>query len=115
VITGWDRPTFLCLTEQHDLQLDADILEARAHAAEMIMLCNPNKPTRVLVPAPVMAEILNEVEATDAVLLLDESFIGLRPETSLVTRIHHTHGFLPLRSFTKFSSAGIERSRWLTG
>lgn len=78
---------------------------------DIVFLCQPNNPTGVSVPMPLLRRVLERCRAAGALLVADECFVDLMDEPeahTLVGELSCGGGLLILRSFTKlYAMAGI--------
>ncbi len=89
---------------------DETILEDIA-GMDMVFLCQPNNPTGVSVPMPLLLRVLEWCRAAGVLLVADECFVDLMDEPkahTLAGELASGSGLLILRSFTKlYAMAGI--------
>ena len=78
-----------------------EILE-KAAKVDVVFLCNPNNPTGTLIPRKNLECLAGKLRQKKTVLVLDEAFIDLEEEHSLVDVAAKSNNMLVLRSMTKF-------------
>ncbi|WP_295580593.1 histidinol-phosphate transaminase [uncultured Oscillibacter sp.] len=93
-----------------DFRIRPDILEAITPGTELVILCEPNNPTGVTTPRPLLLRILERCRETGARLLADECFGDFLADPAA----HSLRGALAqqpvvvLRAFTKlYAMAGV--------
>ncbi|MDI6606512.1 MAG: threonine-phosphate decarboxylase CobD [Candidatus Omnitrophota bacterium] len=74
----------------------------KADGADILFLCNPNNPTGRLIPRKELRFLAERLRRKETVLILDEAFIDLAQEHSLVDVAVKNNNLLVLRSMTKF-------------
>ncbi|MGQ0606154.1 MAG: threonine-phosphate decarboxylase CobD [Candidatus Nitrosotenuis sp.] len=75
-----------------------------------VFVCNPNNPTGVLIPKPIMIQIIRAAKAKSSNVFVDECFIELTqtPNESVVNLVSKFENLFVLRSLTKsFGLAGL--------
>ena len=99
------------LSQERDFALDGGILEAIGPDTDMVFLCQPNNPTGLTAPAPLLLEVLERCRSVGALLVLDECFLDFldEPEAfSLAGELLKSTQLLILKSFTKlYAMAGV--------
>lgn len=99
------------LREENDFALEVGILGTISPDTEMVFLCQPNNPTGVTIPRPLLREILARCRAVGALLVLDECFCDFLDEPmahSLTGELGCGGELLILKSFTKiYAIAGV--------
>lgn len=99
------------LSEEKNFALDGGILEAIGADTEMVFLCQPNNPTGLTVPGPLLLEILEHCCLVGVLLVLDECFCDFLDEPvacSLTGELSKSKNLLILKSFTKlYAMAGV--------
>jgi histidinol-phosphate aminotransferase len=87
-----------------DFTFDVDALEAQAKDAAVTVICSPNNPTGVLLPAASLERIL---KATQGLVFLDEAYHEFSGQTAL-TLLPSYPNLIVLRTFSKaMSMAGL--------
>ena len=90
---------------------DSGILEAIQPGVDMVFLCQPNNPTGLTIPRPLLIRILKQCRSVGALLVLDECFCDFLDEPaacSLTGELQSTKNLLILKSFTKlYAMAGV--------
>lgn len=99
------------LSEHNNFRLTDTVLEKiskdRTNKIDMVFLCNPNNPTGVLVDPVLLAEIVQECEKLDILLVVDECFLPFTKANSLVLS-KMPKNLAVLKAFTKtFALAGL--------
>lgn len=77
---------------------------------DMVFLCQPNNPTGVSIPMPLLGRVLDRCRAAGALLVLDECFADLTDDPAALTMTGALAGggLLILKSFTKlYAMAGL--------
>lgn len=99
------------LRSEQDFALDEGFLARIRHGVDLVFLCQPNNPTGVAVPRPLLYRIAEKCRAVGARLILDACFTDFMddPETaSLQDRLADWPWVLELRAFTKlYAMAGV--------
>ncbi len=88
---------------------DEGIIDA-VDGMDMVFLCQPNNPTGVAVPMPLLGRVLDRCRGSGALLVVDECFADLtdQPEKITLTGALDGEGLLILKSFTKlYAMAGL--------
>jgi threonine-phosphate decarboxylase len=78
-------------------------------------LCNPNNPTGDLVSSRQVCALARELDAIDAMLLVDEAFIDLRRDESVMRRLGGHDNIVVCRSLTKILGIPGIRTGYGTG
>ena len=104
--------TYNCLREENGFVLDSGILEAIQPGTDMVFLCQPNNPTGLTAPRPLLLQILARCRAVGALLVADECFTDFldEPTTFSLTGelLNWRNHLLILKSFTKlYAMAGV--------
>lgn len=68
----------------------------------VVFFCNPNNPTGCLTPKKVLEGVVRRLREKGAFLIMDEAFIDLAEEESLISQAAYEENLLVLRSLTKF-------------
>ncbi|MDD3345960.1 MAG: threonine-phosphate decarboxylase CobD [Candidatus Omnitrophica bacterium] len=79
-----------------------EIAENIPSCADALFFCNPNNPTGVLTPKEDIESLAAVLRRKKTILVLDEAFIDLEEEESLVKSAPGAGNLLVLRSMTKF-------------
>ena len=99
------------LREENSFVLDNSILEAIQPGVDMVFLCQPNNPTGLTAPRPLLMQILARCRLVGALLVLDECFCDFLDEPavySLTEELESAKNLLILKSFTKlYAMAGV--------
>ena len=102
---------FYGLREETSFALDSGILRAIRPDTDMVFLCQPNNPTGLTVPRPLLHQILARCRSVGALLVLDECFCDFLDEPaaySLTGELLNWENLLILKSFTKlYAIAGV--------
>lgn len=97
------------LKPEKDFQVDEGFLSAIRPGA-LVFLCEPNNPTGLLTPRPLLLRALETCRARGATLVADECFLDFLPEGEALTLRPELAGggLVILRSFTKmYAMAGL--------
>jgi histidinol-phosphate aminotransferase len=87
-----------------DFSFNVDALEAAAKDADVTVICSPNNPTGILLPAAALERIL---KATSGLVFLDEAYHEFSGQTAL-TLLPANPNLIVLRTFSKaMSMAGL--------
>ncbi len=102
---------FYPLSEEKGFALGEDYLDYLEQKPDLAFLCNPNNPTGVLVPRPLLERIVQTCEQNGTYLLLDVCFMDFLDnpaQTDFSSALEeHPHLFL-LKAFTKtYAMAGL--------
>ena len=104
---------------KNDFRLDNDFLAAIVPGVEMVFLCEPNNPTGLTTPRPLLLQILARCRAVGAVLVVDEcfnDFLDNPAAHSLKNELGRFDGLLLLKAFTKlYAMAGVRLGYCLCG
>jgi threonine-phosphate decarboxylase len=87
-----------------DFQLGTQAFVEAMSGAKMVFLCNPNNPTSLLIPTEQLTKIVEEAQARDILVFLDEDFLEFvegEQAFSLISHIGKYPNLFILRSFTK--------------
>lgn len=107
------------LREENGFALGEDILGAITPGTEMVFLCQPNNPTGMTIPRPLLLQILARCRTVGALLVLDECFCDFLDEPekhSLTGELRRGGELLILKSFTKlYAMAGARLGYCLCG
>ena len=105
------EPELFFLRREEDFSLSEALLERIGEDTAALILCNPNNPTGVLIPPPLLERILERCRATGTWLFLDECFYDLTDEErayTLLPRLEPGDKVFLLRAFTKlYGMAGL--------
>ncbi len=92
-----------CLTEQ--------FLNEITQQTDVVILCNPNNPTGILIEKELLYKIVCQCHKTNTFLFLDECFLDFmanEKEISLKQQIHYNKNIMILKAFTKmYGMAGL--------
>ncbi len=92
-----------CLTEQ--------ILNEITEEIDVIILCNPNNPTGILIEKDLLYKIVSQCQKTNTFLFLDECFLDFvqnGEKISLKEQINYNKNIMILKAFTKmYGMAGL--------
>lgn len=101
----------LPLDPARDFRLGEEILSAITPEMDMVFLCQPNNPTGVTVPVPLLRKILERCRQTGVRLVLDECFVDLLVDPAAYTMksaLIEFPNLLLLKAFTKlYAMAGV--------
>lgn len=95
-----------------DFCIKEDILKLiEEEMPEVVFLCNPNNPTGVLIPVPILSAIVELCKDKNIRLVLDECFLdftGQEEQLSMVKTVGEYSGLFILKAFTKmYAMAGV--------
>lgn len=105
------------LRQENRFQLTEDFLNWITPETDLVFLCEPNNPTGVTSPRPLLERVLERCRAMDALLVVDECFGDFldRPEDHTMVPMLEEH-LLILKAFTKFyAMAGLRLGYCLSG
>lgn len=89
---------------EEDFRVKETLLEAMNPTQDMLVICNPNNPTGLLVERELLLRILQKAKECSMKVLLDECFLEIYPEEEKYTLKRHLEAFpnlMILKSFTK--------------
>lgn len=92
------------LSEERGFRVELDYLEYLSEDLDMLILCNPNNPTGVLIPQPLLVMIAGKCEKYGIHMLVDECFnqFLLAPDSySMRTFLERFSCLFVLDAFTK--------------
>ena len=95
---------FYTFSARNGFTLGADFLEHITPATNLVVLCQPNNPTGVILPPELLHAILQKCEEVGATLLIDECFVGFldeAPGISVVSWVKEHPCLVVLKAFTK--------------
>ena len=98
------------LREENDFRLDEGFLEAIRPGVGMVFLCEPNNPTGLTTPRPLLLRVLARCRQAGALLVLDECFGDFLADSAAHTLKGELAGgnLLILKAFTKlYGMAGV--------
>ena len=98
------------LREENDFRLDEGFLEAIRPGVGMVFLCEPNNPTGLTTPRPLLLRVLARCRQAGALLVLDECFGDFLADPAAHTLKGELAGgnLLILKAFTKlYGMAGV--------
>ena len=86
------------LRQEEDFRLGEGFLEAIRPGVDLVFLCEPNNPTGLTTPRPLLERILARCQAAGALLVVDECFGGFldRPEAHTLKGLLAPGGLLCL-------------------
>lgn len=93
---------FFKLKEKQDFLVSMDEIIPQLVGIDLVFLCNPNNPTGTFLPKKEMLTLVKEVQKRKIFLVLDEAFIDLYEEESLIKEVKNYDHLIILRSLTKF-------------
>lgn len=93
---------FYKLKEKQEFLLSMDEIIPQLTGIDLVFLCNPNNPTGTFLPKKEMLTLIKEVQKRKIFLVLDEAFIDLYEEESLIKEVKNYDYLIILRSLTKF-------------
>ncbi len=93
---------FLKLEEKEKFKLKAQNLKNIIKNVELLFICNPNNPTGQKISRNTLYNVLDLAERYNVFVIIDEAFIDLIEEESLVARAQRQQNLFVIRSLTKF-------------
>jgi len=93
---------YLELKERDGFKLPVEEVADRASKRDMVFLCNPNNPTGTSIPPKDLKYLAEKLCGRKTILVLDEAFIDLTKEHSIISIAVKRKNILVLRSMTKF-------------
>lgn len=94
-----------------DFAVTEDICAIITDETDMLFLCEPNNPTGVITPKPVLKSILDRCRETGTLMVVDECFLDFTEgaeEQSLISELNDCSSLLILKAFTKlYGMAGV--------
>ncbi|OQY39436.1 threonine-phosphate decarboxylase [Candidatus Atribacteria bacterium 4572_76] len=93
---------FYKLKEKQEFLVSIDEITPRLAGIDLVFLCNPNNPTGTFLPKKEILNLVKEVQKRKIFLVLDEAFIDLYEEDSLIKEVKNYNYLIILRSLTKF-------------
>jgi len=90
------------LKEKQEFLLSMDEIIPQLAGIDLVFLCNPNNPTGTFLPKKEMLTLIKEIQKRKIFLVLDEAFIDLYEEESLIKEVKNYDHLIILRSLTKF-------------
>ena len=96
------RIEYLLLKEKDEFNVSIKEIVERADKCSVVFLCNPNNPTGKVVCRKDLIFLLKKLKNKKIMLILDEAFIELTEENSLVDIAPCSNNLFILRSLTKF-------------
>jgi len=104
----------VAVDESTQYQLNRQLLEASwTEQTVAVLLATPSNPTGTLVDRQTLAEIIQLVEARDAVLIVDEIYQGLVYEQAGFSALELSRNLFVVNSFSKYFSMTGWRLGWL--
>lgn len=99
------------LQEEYRYCLTQQILNEITEEIDVVILCNPNNPTGILIENDLLYEIVSQCHKTNTFLFLDECFLDFIPngeKISLKEQINYNKNSMILKAFTKmYGMAGL--------
>lgn len=89
---------------EEDFRVKANLLDAMTKEHDMLVLCNPNNPTGLLVERELLISVLQKAKELGMKVLLDECFLEIYPgeqEYTLKGYLEEFPNLMILKSFTK--------------
>ncbi len=93
---------YILSEEKSNFSFSVEEIVEQAGEGDIVFLCNPNNPTGMLMPKKDLEYLTEKLRRKKATLILDEAFIDLAEEYSLVDVAVKSNNLLVLRSMTKF-------------
>lgn len=102
---------FYHCTRERGFLLGEDYLDRISPELDLIFLCNPNNPTGLTIPRPLLERIGEKCRDFGVTLVLDECFVGLMQEgetLSMKGELSRLPNLFILKAFTKlYAMAGL--------
>ena len=99
------------LREEAAFRMDGGFLDTLTPQTDLIFLCQPNNPTGVTIPQPLLRRILERCREIGCLFVLDECFLGFLEspyDFTLQDDLSAYGNLLIIRAFTKlFALAGV--------
>ena len=93
--------------EMPDLRINPELIIEEMKPNDMVFLCNPNNPTGQYLVKNEVAQIIEEAERVDALVVLDEAYVDFVKHTFPAHNLS-TRNMIVLRSLTKsFAIPGV--------
>lgn len=92
------------LSPAHDFLIAADIIDRITLETDLVILCQPNNPTGAIVSRELLQLVLRKCAESQALLLVDECFVGFLDnpnDVSVVPWIEDHDNLVVLKAFTK--------------
>lgn len=105
------------LRQENGFQLTEDFLDWISPETDVVFLCEPNNPTGITTPRPLLERVLERCRETGTLLVVDECFGDFldQPEVHTMVPWLEEH-LLILKAFTKFyAMAGLRLGYCLCG
>jgi len=93
---------FYKLKEEQEFSISINEIISQLAGIDLVFLCNPNNPTGTFLFKKEMLTLVKEVQKRKIFLVLDEAFIDLYEEESLIKEVKNYNHLIVLRSLTKF-------------
>jgi len=93
---------FYKLIEEQEFSISISEIISQLAGIDLVFLCNPNNPTGTFLPKKEILTLVKEVQRKKIFLVLDEAFIDLYEEESLIKEVKNYNHLIILRSLTKF-------------
>ncbi|RKY37585.1 MAG: threonine-phosphate decarboxylase, partial [Candidatus Omnitrophota bacterium] len=94
--------SYLQLKEVNGFSVSVDALIESIGKKTMLIICNPNNPTGQIIKQRQMIEIMRQTPDKEAILLIDEAFIDMNLQESVIKYACLCKNIFVLRSMTKF-------------
>ena len=93
---------FVKLEEKEEFKLELQDIRSLIKSVEVLFICNPNNPTGQKISRNTLYNILDLAKRHNVFVVIDEAFIDLVEEESLVARAQRQQNLFVIRSLTKF-------------
>jgi len=91
------------LDSLNNFNFNLDEAKALLPQAKIVYLCNPNNPTsNLILPKKGLLEFVKFASRYGVLVIVDEAFIDMVPDESLIKEASHSDNLIVLRSMTKF-------------
>ncbi|MCK4401843.1 threonine-phosphate decarboxylase [bacterium] len=93
---------FVRLKEKEGFKLKLQDIRSIIKSVEVLFICNPNNPTGQKISPNTLYNILHLAKRHNVFVVIDEAFIDLIEEESLVAKAQRQQNLFVIRSLTKF-------------
>lgn len=105
------RITRYRLDPENNFMIDDDFVSAITDDIDMVFMCQPNNPTGITDPKPLLLKVMRRCEEKNAVLMMDECFNDFLDDPDIHTMkpyVRECSNIVILKSFTKmYAMAGL--------
>ncbi|MFH1904195.1 MAG: threonine-phosphate decarboxylase CobD [bacterium] len=93
---------FVKLEEKEGFKLELQAIRSLIKSVEVLFICNPNNPTGQKISRNTLYNVMDLAKRHNVFVVIDEAFIDLIEEESLVARAQRQQNLFVVRSLTKF-------------